>query len=397
MARLWSARPPREGGPRGSRAPALLLAVALFWALAAPISDVPLYRLYGAGFPHHLPVEYPGLAGVVFALPRLLPVPYAWGFMALTAAAFLLLLRVGRRCPNLPEGWSPRLITYVALGLAAVLLTRFDLLPALTVLLAVERARAGRFRAAWAWALVGALLKVFPLLLLPGFLLAERRATGRVPWVRTAASAAGLGLVAALQSWWAPGSLLRPLAYEIHRGFELSSVPGTLTLLLSPTHVRYASAYGTHQIYGPAHNGIAVLLAVATLAGLAWAWFHAGRGTMPVEAVALAVVSVAVLTDKALAPQYLLWLAPLWAYWAPRRSWLLAAALTTLVFPIFFLVAGYTGSFYADTIVAGVRNAVLLAGTAAWAAEGLRTRWAERATCPAVVPDASEVVPCPIA
>lgn len=397
MARLWSARPPREGGPRGSRAPALLLTVALFWALAAPISDVPLYRLYAAGFPHHLPVEYPGLAGVVFALPRLLPLPYVWGFMALMAAAFLVLLRIGRRSPGLPEGWSQRFVTYIALGVVGVLVTRFDVLPAIAVLLAVERARAGRWRAAWAWALLGALLKVFPILLLPGFLLAERRSTGRVPWARAAASAAGLGLVAALQSWWAPGTLLRPLGYELHRGFELSSVPGTLTLLLSPSHVHYASAYGTHQIYGAGHNAIALLMAVATVAGLVWAWFHAGRGTMPVEAVALAVLSVAVLADKALAPQYLLWLAPLWAYWAPRRAWLLGAGLTTLVFPVVFLVAGYTGSFYADTIVAGVRNAVLLAGTAAWAVEGLRTRWAERATCPAVLPDAPEVVPCPIA
>ena len=382
----------------GSRAPVLVLCVALLWVLVAPgLSDVPLYRFYAAGFPHHLPVEYPGLAGVVFALPRLLPVPYAWGFMIVMAAAFLLLLRVGRRSPGLPEGWNPRFVTYVALGVAGVLITRFDVLPALTVLLAVEGARAGRWQAAWAWALAGALLKVFPVLLLPGFLLAERRSTGRTPWARAATSAAGLGLLAEVQSCWAPGTLLRPLAYEIHRGFELSSVPGTLTLLVSPSHLHYRWAYGTHQIYGPGHTTIAVLMTAATLSGLVWAWFHAGRGSMPVEAVALAVLSVVVLTDKALAPQYLLWLAPLWAYWAPRRSWLLAAGLTTIVFPVLFLSAGYTGSLYADTIVAGVRNAVLLAGTAAWAVEGVRTRWAERATSPAVVPDAPEVVLCPSA
>jgi hypothetical protein len=395
MARPWLARPPREGGPRGIRAPALVLALALVWPLLGPVSDVAVYRHYAAGFPHLLPVEYPALAGVVFALPKILPLPYTVGFVALMAAAFVGSIRLARRSPGLPAGWSDRFVGYVALGLVGVVATRFDLLPALALLVAVERARAGRWSAAWVWALIGALLKVFPILLLPGFLLAERRSTGRVPWARVGATAGGLGALAAVQSWGAPGTLLRPLSYELHRGFEFSSVPGTLTLLFSPAHLHFALAYGNHQVYGAGHALIASLMLAAAAGGLVTIWVLAARGAMPIEAVALAVVSVAVLSDKALAPQYLLWLAPLWAYWRPRRSWLVASALTALVFPILYLVAYYdTGSLYAGAVAAGVRNVVLLVGTAAWAVEGLRTRWAERATCPAVVPDATEVVPC---
>ena len=417
MTRLLSVRTPREGGPRGIRASLLVLALALVIAVGAPVSDVGLYHVYAAGFPHHLPLEYPALAGVVFAAPRLLPLPYTAGFMLLMAAAFLLILGVGRRVRTADRSgaedgsWNERFVCYVAFGVVGVLLTRFDLLPALTVLLAVERARAGRYRSAWIWALVGALLKVFPILLLPGFLLAERRATKRVPWARMACSGGALGAVAAVQSWAAPGSLPRPLSYELHRGFEFSSVPGTLTLLLSPTHLRFVFAFGNHQVYGTGHSAIGVLMLLVAGAALLGTWVLAARGSMPVEAVALAVVSIAVLTDKALAPQYLLWLAPLWAYWRMRPSWLLASALTTLVFPVLFLAAWHTRSLYPDAVVSAVRNAVLLGGTVAWAAEGLRTRWAERATCPAVasndvgsgpvpsgitVPDAMEVVPCPV-
>lgn len=395
MARLGSARPPREGGPRGYRALIAVGAMALLLAAMIPAADVVLYRSYGAGFLHHrLPAEYPALAGFVFLLPRLLPLPYAFGFALLMAAAFAGIVTVGRRQSDGAD-WVQRLVCYVALGTVGVMLARFDLLLGLAVLLAVERARQGRWTAAWAWVVVGALLKIFPLILLPGFLLIERRRTGRTPWARMGATTASVGALAGLQSLWAPGTLLHPLSYELHRGFEFSSVPGTITLLLSGAGTHYHFAFGNTQIYGPAPTVIGLTMAGCAVAALGALWWLTARGRMPVEAVSLAVLSVVVLTNKSLAPQYLLWLAPLWALWRLRPSWLLASALTTLVFPVVFLAARSVGWLYADTVLAALRNAILLGGTTAWLVAGLRTRWAERATCPAVVRDAMEVVPCP--
>ena len=48
-------------------------------------------------------------------------------------------------------------------------------------MLAVEGARRGSWGRGWAWAVLGGLLKLFPLLLLPGFFLVERAETGRWP------------------------------------------------------------------------------------------------------------------------------------------------------------------------------------------------------------------------
>ena len=45
---------------------------------------------------------------------------------------------------------------------------------------------------------------------------------------------------------------------------------------------------------------------------------------LSVEATSLAVLSVSVLGDKAFSPQYLIWLAPLWAYWPFRRGWVVS-------------------------------------------------------------------------
>jgi len=86
-------------------------------------------------------------------------------------------------------------------------------------------------------------------------------------------------------------------------------------------------------------------------------------------------------------------LAPLWAYWRLRPSWLVASGLTTLVFPVLFIRAG--GSLYTDTLVAAVRNAVLVAGTVAWFVEGIRGGWAGRVRSLPAASDQMEVVPCP--
>ncbi len=44
------------------------------------------------------------------------------------------------------------------------------------------------------------------------------------------------------------------------------------------------------------------------------------RGAWLREATSLAVLSVSVLGDKVFSPQYLIWLAPIWAYWPLRRG-----------------------------------------------------------------------------
>ena len=114
---------------------------------------------------------------------------------------------------------------------------------------------------------------------------------------------------------------------------------------------------------------------VAAGAALLTIWAFARRGQLSVVAVSLAVLSVAVLAEKSFAPQYLVWLAPLWAYWPIRRGWLAAALLTTLVYPVLYGEAHAFGpGFFWATTVAMVRNAVLLVATVSWLVEQLRLR-----------------------
>ena len=357
---------------------ALTLVVAgLIAGLTLPDNDVPLYEKYAtaalrAPLFHSMPTAYPAASLIAFLAPRLLPVPYAVGFALLAAvvAVALVLCTDGvAEC----LGWSRRTCTYLLLASVWVIFARYDLLPVLAATLAVEGARKQRWGRSWAWAVTGGLLKLFPFLLLPGFLIVERAQTGKWALRRLLAGGSAVALCAGIQQWVAPGSLLSPLNYEVNRGFELASFPGSLSLLLAPSRVRWSENVEMIQISGPGHAVASMVLLALAIGALGFVWLEAARGRLNVQSVSLAVLTIAVLADKTFAPQYLIWLIPLWAYWPLRRGWLAAAALTTLVYPLLYVEANQFGpGYYLPTSAALVRNVVLLAATALWLRGELR-------------------------
>lgn len=367
-------------GPLG-----LLIAVALFafGAGLLPPGDVELYGHYAYLALHGplsrgLPVEYPALAGAWFVTVALVPFPYVPTFvvsMSVVFGAFLLGgTRMLRRIGTTDSGWAVRTVLYLLAATAPVLLARYDLLSAACVFLAVIWGGQGRYGRAWAAAALGTALQLFPAVLLPGFFLYEWRRTGKLPWKRclvTLGAAASLG---ALQALIAPGTLLSPFTYEIKRGFEFSSVPGSISLLIDPSHLRWIFAYGTVEVVGVGSSAIRVGLLCIEIIAMAGIWVLAANGRLGVEATSLAVISVAVLTDRALAPQYLIWLAPLWALWPIRRAWVGAAVLTVVTFPLAPMVDSlYHVSPIGATVAGLIRNCVLIVGTATWFIQQVRT------------------------
>jgi hypothetical protein len=357
---------------------ALLLAAMAYTLVQPPDFDVDVYRKYAdamirgpisLGLPH----EYPALAGGLFALPHFLGVPYGVGFAWLMTGGFIGVMWVGR---TFGEAWTRRTVLYLTLSVFALLLSRFDLLVALAILLSVRSGRRSSWRSAWAWALLGGFLKVIPFLLLPGLLIAERRETGFWP-VRRLLAAGVTGLVAGLiQTLVAPGTLLNPLRYEIHRGFEYASLPGTISLLTSPEHLQWVFQFENIEVVSGFHSGIAAGTTVIAVLGIIGLWVLAYRRSLPIATVSLAVLTMAVLTSKSFAPQYLMWLAPLWALSGVRPAWVVCAALTTLVYPMLLLIAlhaSWRQPLYLITIVAAFRNMALAMGTGSWLWGELRT------------------------
>ncbi|HLI53920.1 MAG TPA: glycosyltransferase 87 family protein [Acidimicrobiales bacterium] len=351
----------------------------LHWASG----DVQLYEHYGAALrrgrlTHGLPKEYPALAGALFVLPLYLGLPYQVAFGVLCLACLLGLLAAACRLLWESERALWFFLASLCLGATWAVFRRYDVFPALTVVVAVGAARSGRWRTAWAATIGGTLLKIFPAFLLPGFFLIEWRRTGSPPWRRAAASAAVVLAVGAAQQAIAPGTVLNPLLYELHRGFEFSSVPGSLAMLFDPGRVTWQYGYGSWQVVGGPAGLIAVALLVGGLLGLAWIWRLSWRGRLEVVEVSLGALSVVVLIGKAFPPQYILWVAPLWAAtaWdttrAARAIWLLTCALTTATYPLAFALAPGSGDLVVPSLLAAARNLALLAATIVWLADRLR-------------------------
>lgn len=358
----------------------VLLVLTLAWLASLvlpPEEDVLVYHGYGSAILHHglapgLPKEYPALAGLLFLLPALVPISYQAVYAGLSGAGFALMIWAGRR---FGEEWTRTVLLYSVASCFGILLSRYDVFPAVAIVFAVAAAREDRWGRAWAWAVLGGLLKLIPFLLLPGFLIHERSRTGSWPLRRVLICALVLIGWGVTQELVAPGTLLSPLSFEAHRGFEYASLPGTLTLLVTPLHARWIHAYNNIEIVGSGHAVIAVLMVVLALVGMILVWGSAHRRGLGVETTSLLALSIAVICNKSLAPQYLLWLAPLWALWSIRKTWLAAAVLSSLVYPFLFSVALHyhlRQPLLAATGLAGLRNLLLIFGTVAFAWRTLR-------------------------
>jgi hypothetical protein len=261
-------------------------------------------------FPAHDPLwQYPPGAGLVLLAPRLLPeLTYFQAFVALTLAAdavtALALARAGAR-----PGRSLHGAAYWTGGLPLLLhvpLARYDVqATALGVLCLLALTRSPR--ACGTFAALGALVKVWPALLLLG---TPRGRATRSAWGWAAVVAVGVLAVLA--------TLFRnPLAFlrqQGGRGVQIESFGGTALSLARhagwPGVVRYR--YGALEFTGPYVQVVAGLSLALTAAafGLLVLWRVRARrwsAATPCDA-ALAAVLLFTVTSRVISPQYMVWL-----------------------------------------------------------------------------------------
>lgn len=293
----------------------LVLVLLLVPAEQAVLADVRTFRGWAFDLWHHglLPGtegrwEYP-----IGALAALLPatggreehVAFFTVFVSVMLAVDAVLLLVLQRA-GLRAAWAWTLLLPL---LGPLVYTRFDLLPTLLVVLAL-RTRPHRPTTAGALLALGALVKVWPLVLLPVLALSRRGRRGLLLGV-----VLPLGLVLlALAAAGRVGYALSPLTNQGDRGVQMEAVPGVGHLLAHAlgggAGVRYS--HGAWELTG---SGLGLLAAITTVLGavvlgglLLRAW--RSRDAAPADAAVLsaAVLSVLLLTDKVLSPQYLVWL-----------------------------------------------------------------------------------------
>jgi hypothetical protein len=291
---------------------------------------------------HVLPREYGPLALVIFVLPALATgMLYPWLFaLEMLLAVWGIALALARwGAPGAGHAW----MMYAMMGSMVTALGRFDVAPALCVVLALVALRRGRQNWAYAALALGVLLKFYPLLLLPLFLIETWRTRRKhSPWQGPAlfagATLAGEGLAAAIN----PSAVLEPFFFMSNRCVQVESLPSTLSYALARltgNQVSFAYAYRAMCQTSVGVEGFAAaapLLAAASMAVVAVLFARGRIALLPAVALTLCL---AVLGTRVFSPQYLLWISPLVALaWGLKAraflAWGAVCLLTTLCYPL---------------------------------------------------------------
>ncbi|MCK8676749.1 glycosyltransferase 87 family protein [Streptomyces lichenis] len=310
--------------------------------------------------------QYPPGAGLVILAPGAAPqlLTYFQAFVALAlladAAIAFALVRRGGSGAWLWVGGLPLLLHLP--------LARYDLFPTALAVFGLLALLSGRTRLGGALAGLGAMVKLWPLLILAGL---PRGRPSRRGW-SSALLAAGALLAVLVWGYAHVGDFAEQ---QGGRGLQIESLGGSALALAGLAgwwhgEVRYR--YGAFELAGP-YTGSAAQLALALSAValgwlLLWRWRSwAWSPATPADA-ALTAVLLFTVTSRVISPQYLVWLLALAAVCLTcrdsvmRRPALLmvpAAALTSLGYPIFYedvIALGPLG-----TMAVALRNAVLLA------------------------------------
>ncbi|MFB8774403.1 glycosyltransferase 87 family protein [Streptomyces broussonetiae] len=356
----------------------LLLLLLVFKVFVFPGPDVTgdvsvIYHgwyetLRGGTFPlDDVTWQYPPAAALAILSPALLPfLGYAEAFFVLALLADLAVLAMlvftGTRPGRSPRGAWVWVAGVPLLG--PTVYARYDLMVT-AVAVAALLAGARRPRVLGALAAFGAMLKVWPAMLLVGVV--RRRA-----WVAAAVTAAVLAAAFTLAM---PGAFAF-LTFQRDRGTEVESL-GALVFHVARQfgwegEVRLN--YGSVEFLGPHVSTVST--AALTLTGMAFGWLLVWRllavRFLPHTAADAAFVAVLLftVTSRVISPQYLVWLVGLAAVCLGFRAGtmhrpavlvLLACLVTTLEFPLWF--AHVVASDGLGVTLLFVRNGLLVLAT----------------------------------
>lgn len=273
---------------------------------------------------------------------------FALSMLAVDGAFTALLWRVdGRR-----RGDAVNLWLWFVPALGPLAYFRFDLVPAVlaggAVLAAIRRPRLAGVLTA-----LGAALKLWPVVMLPTFLI--RKQDRRPVLIGFLSTGVIVGALALLIGGWR--RTVSPLHWQSARGLQIESIVASPLMLARAVHpvgvwtIRL-SRYKAFEIYGAGSKLMVTVSSVLTLLGgllLLTLWYRSWKLRSPTAETLgwlfLATALIVTVTNKTLSPQYLLWLGGPIAALAVRapsnqavrtfaRVLLVTAVATQLTYPI---------------------------------------------------------------
>ncbi len=306
---------------------------------------------------HALPPEYPLLTLVPFSLPLIAPTQwYEVVFaicMAIIAGIMYLLLKRYRSTSA-----AIAFAIYLVLGSWATAEGRFDLIPAGLMLGAVILAVRTQWKWAFALLALASLLKFYPAILIPPFLIAQQMQSREkwFAWSRWSALGVCIGICAVVtvaSLLLSVANTVYPFTYFLNRPIQVESFPATLLWLGSfPGYpVQYTFTYQSLNFLSPLAHKVSLLSALLLGAGLLYTFWLQWRGKIDLPMASLLTLLILLLTGKVFSPQYLIWVAPLVAYvgqgnWKWLVSWAGVSIFTLIIFPYMYVDIAYIKAYY---------------------------------------------------
>jgi hypothetical protein len=249
--------------------------------------------------------EYPPGAIPFFTLPQLVAKGhYVDAFRAENALGWAVVVVLVALLAQRP--WAPFAVALVPLALGPWTLMRFDAWPVALALAALVLLLRDRPVPALALLALGALVKVWPALLVPVFLAHSRSRRGAATFA--AVAVAGLAPFAAL----APTGAYNAFAQQVNRHLQIETLAASALLALGrPVRVFFDA--GSWNVAGSGADRLAQAQSLLELAAVAVAvvvFARSLRTSRELAAACAATVTAAAVLGKVLSPQYLLWAAP---------------------------------------------------------------------------------------
>jgi uncharacterized membrane protein len=283
-------------------------------------------------------VEYPPAALPVFVLPTFVGSDYATSFAWLMALCGVGLVAVVASVSRVAAAY----LALMPVLVGSLILSRFDLWPALLATAAVAALWHGRDRLGWALLGAAVAAKLWPGVLVPfAFAWTWRRRGRRETLVGAAICAAVLVVAFGPFVALSPHGVWSSLTGQANRPLQIESLGAALLVELGFGR-GVANTHGSQNLIGPHAGQAAAILPLLQIASLLALWIAFARRPRSRDellryAAAAAVAFVAF--GKVFSPQYLIWLVPLVPLVRGRRGFgataLLTAALllTQLWFP----------------------------------------------------------------